>query len=711
MTTQQQLEQGQRLYQEKRYAEAVPLLQSALQAAGGVEEAWQQLVLAAAWSEQHDLAVELGKEALHHYPRSGWLWRQLGSELTKCERLDEAEKALANAITFEPRSDWVWRYSAELYKKRNNAAKRIEALERLCALDKASEHDLNALGILYHDERDFGKAVEWYRLSFKAGGGMAPLFNMGLVFSNPEVSQDADAADAYRRALVIVPGEKAARVRLEATREKLVPLAARVAEAGMSLVGPSEYYQYYLSPFEAFAIDDIEGPDQLDAKTIQRAKKRLLSEIELNDGKVAWLGDYTVDRSRALALENELLDEKKRVFHWEVFENKPLLRFLTRGEITHFLYSDAYFPESTLQLLDEEPGFRAFLSEPFARQYDVVLGRAIERRCLPVIEALFDGRRWVLPEHDDLCFKSATRHVAELLELVSDKRRRGEARKVTLPEVNETLERDAVAEIFNLLPAPFRTQQAAVVGEIRSLAVTCYNEHSDSDLSRAILSLCKRFQFKSVELTKRLDDDFNTIERLITEERKYETCLQQGRRSFHITKEGIRDGDRFFPAGTVGSLRWGITVNHIGYSKQYDYVFAVRNDAGAEISLSWSITGDENAAAQTKHFNGLVEAAFHYLAPTVLETVQKQLRGGGSLVIGSCTLSSQGVAFLTPGFLFAKQRFLPWSDVSVELASGEMLVSSHSSPSIKTSVGIKENDNAVLLPIIQTLLTAGKQRG
>ncbi|MEI8041873.1 MAG: hypothetical protein WCL11_10720 [Verrucomicrobiota bacterium] len=546
MTPQEQLDQGRRFYREKRYAEAVPLLRSVLEAGGGVEEVWQELVIAAGWSDQHPLAVEFGKEALRHYPRSAWLWRQVGSELTKCERLDEAEKALANASRLEPDSEWVWRYFVELQKKRKNAAKQIEALERLCALGLAKSTDLNALGIVCHNERDFGRALHWYRRSFLEETDKAPLFNMGLVFGDPEVSQDADAADAYRRALAIDPTYKVAQERLAVTRQKLMPLAARATAGGAALVEPREYYQFYLSPFEAFAIDDIEEPEELDAKTIQRAKKRLLSEIELNDGKVGWLGDYAVDRSRALALENELLDEEKRVFHWEVFENKPLLRFLTRGEIAHFVYSDAYFPERTLKLLDEEPAFRAFLSEPFARQYSVVLGRAIERRWLPVIEVLFDGRRWVLPEHDDVCFESANRRVAELLELVSEKKRRGEARKVTLPEISETLSKDAVAEVFNLLPAPFRTQQAAVVGEIRSLAVSCYNEHNDSDLSRAILSLCKKFQFKSAELTKRVDEDFKTIERLIAEERKHETRLQFGKeRSFEITKDGIRDGGTF----------------------------------------------------------------------------------------------------------------------------------------------------------------------
>jgi hypothetical protein len=52
--------------------------------------------------------------------------------------LDEADKALGNSVRLEPGSEWVWRYSAELYKRSKNAAKRIEALERPSTLGKPS---------------------------------------------------------------------------------------------------------------------------------------------------------------------------------------------------------------------------------------------------------------------------------------------------------------------------------------------------------------------------------------------------------------------------------------------------------------------------------------------------------------------------------------------------------------------------------------------
>ena len=134
---------------------------------------------------------------------------------------------------------------------------------------------------------------------------------------------------------------------------------------------------------------------------------------------MSWLADYPLDRARALAIVDELDDKDKKRYHWAVFQNKRLLSFLTRGDIQHFLYADDYFPYETLELLDSEPDFRTFLSKPFARQYNLVLPRAIEQQLLPVVEVLFDGRRWVDPEDEDICFEGAFKRIDDLVELLT----------------------------------------------------------------------------------------------------------------------------------------------------------------------------------------------------------------------------------------------------------------------------------------------------
>ena len=44
---------------------------------------------------------------------------------------------------------------------------------------------------------------------------------------------------------------------------------------------------------------------------------------------------------------------------------------------------------------------------------------------LPVVEALFDGRRWVEPEDDDICFEGAFKRIGELVEVIRSKTKAG----------------------------------------------------------------------------------------------------------------------------------------------------------------------------------------------------------------------------------------------------------------------------------------------
>ena len=541
MTAQELKETGQKLSKSGQFAEAIPLLKSAADALPDDESLWGELVVAARDSGQDGQAIEFAKLGIRNHPRSDWLWQELGGRLIAVDKLDEAEKALDNARKLNPDSLWAWRYLTRLHQKRKNYAKEIEAWGKLRDLGEMDGADLNQIGIAYYNHENFAMAVEFYRQSAMKLPDTSAFFNLGLVLNHPEVSQDADAADAYRCALMLNPNYENAKERLETTKKKLLPLAesARVEAGG--LIKPDEYFQFYLNPFEVFQVSGLhgnEGQNQsievdadgiarpqllhrsgsaLDIKAIHRAKKRLLQEIELNDGRVNWLENQPIDKSRALALEDEFLGEEKQGFHRAVFNNRRLLQFLTRGDIEHFLYSDEYFPEEILELLDNGPEFRHFISKLFARQYNFIFVRAIQNHKLAVVEALLDGRRWVEPEDEDICFAGAYKHTKMLIEWVETKVLNAAKTKPDYSEITGYIEHLAVAETFNLLPtAFFRDDQCRIVEQIRLLAVAAHNEHSDSELSNRILRLCKRFNFKSADLNKQLEEDLKTIEQILS---------------------------------------------------------------------------------------------------------------------------------------------------------------------------------------------------
>jgi tetratricopeptide (TPR) repeat protein len=713
MTCQESKEIGKKLFKERQYEAAIRPLALAAECFPDKEELWQELILAASWSGQNENALEFVKNAIRHHPRSDWLWRRLGHQLTCCNRLEEAETALRNARSLNPKAEYLWRYYLALHQKRNDLAKQIEAWENLLTLGAANSHDRISLGNAYYEHKNFAKALQSYQLSVAIEPSAAALFNIGLVFNHPEVSQEVDAVDGYRRALLLKPDYERAKGDLEATKHKLTPLAERARNAASGLVQSNEFFKFYISPFEALQIDGLEKVEALDVKTIQRAKKRLLQEIDLNDGKVTWLNDYPLDTSRALAMENELLDEVKLRYHRAVFRNKPLLRFLTRGDIDHFLYSDEYFPSETLELLDTEPAFRVFLSKAFACQYNVVLARAIERRLLPVVEVLFDGRRWVELKDEDVCFEGAYKHIAEVVEATRAKANEGCERRVCLREMEDFLTQYSLPDLFNLLPTAFSSAQRELVAAIRSLAISCFNKHADSDLSKGTLNLCKRFAIRSVELSKCLEEDFNTIERMIAEERKYESRLQFGSdRPFEITKEGVRDGTKFIPVDKVIGLRWGMTVRGYQGAETFEYFFRVNREPTSHygifsrddwIEVSWT-TGKASEDKQTKHFSGMVNAALNYLGMAVAEKLDKKLAAGQQIVIGPCTLMRQGIAFQTQGIIFKKDRLIPWGEIATNTRNGQIVLSSTTQNGVSIAMSLRDTENAVLLPIIVAIL-------
>ena len=80
MTDQELKSAGQKLFNERHFAEAIPLLKLAVEAFPKDVAIWSYLVLAASSMTRHDEAVEYAIEGIKHHPSSGWLLRQLGGD-------------------------------------------------------------------------------------------------------------------------------------------------------------------------------------------------------------------------------------------------------------------------------------------------------------------------------------------------------------------------------------------------------------------------------------------------------------------------------------------------------------------------------------------------------------------------------------------------------------------------------------------------------
>jgi tetratricopeptide (TPR) repeat protein len=631
-------------------------------------------------------------------------WAQLGVVLSEQGKVRDGRTALFRALKLNPTDEFSLRQLARLSREEKDYESELNFLLELYSIGNANARDLNAIGIAYFNQRNFWQAIEFYNLSIAAEPSPEPLFNLALIYNHPEVSRDVDATDCLRRALSLRPDYKAAIDKLAGITERLSKLAKNVLGIGETLLPQQDWFRFYLNPFEILGANDTVDLGNFDAKWIQSAKKRIKAEMQLDDGRLEILDSVQFDVNRILEVADELFNEDKKAFHWNVFQTRPLLRFLTRGEVYHFLYSEDYFPIEMLKALDWID-FQEWLSEPFARQYDLILSRALERQALPVVEALFDGRRWVMRKHGDICFAGARRYVSRQLEPLKECAEKAKNDEILLSHVDALLDgvtvvdyrpfRSIIVPLMNLLPEEFRDLQTEAVRLVRNIALSCYNVHGNSEISRSVLHLSKKFHFKNAGLRHQLEDDFEKIEELIKKERQHEARYSLGDNAMHVTKDGVQQGDKFIKVDDIISVRWGVTVSGTQYEPLYDFLLAFRNDNLDVVTFSWRASKD--VEKHQEPFNKLINATLFYIVPTLVERLRKKLEEGENLRVGACTMTHHGVSFETKGWFTSKTRQIPWSRVGTNINEGMVQVFDKSDTSINTGFPLKESENVVIL--------------
>jgi tetratricopeptide (TPR) repeat protein len=700
------LEEAKKIRASGNHAEAVVYLEQFLVHEPNNVDAWWMAALSLKSLGKTEKAAEYFRNTIKLVPKWAPAWSQLGIVLCELGRMEEGQKAFFHALRVKPDEVDALRHLAHFARKEKDYERELNYLFEIYAKGLANYHDLNQIGIAAYNKKDFARAIEFYHLSIAAKASPAPLFNLALIYNDPEVSQDVDATDCLRRALMLDPDYKLAIDRLELIAAKLTNLTENSLAEG-KVLKVDEWFRFYINPFEILQAEPCNELQSYTTKWIQNKKKGVKSDLELEDGRLSVLANVQLDPNRILGCIDELFDENKKIFHWNVFQTPQLLNFLTRGTTEHFLYLRDYFPHEVLKALEYEP-FKEWLSEPFARQYDLVLTRALDRELFPVIESLFDGRRWVIQNHDELCFSGASRYISRRLEALESLVKNAEENLPSLEELESIIDgvrvinyqpkTGTLARLLNLLPDHFRNLQTRAVELIRSLALISNNKHGDSDLCKSVLELSKKFHFKSARLRQKLDDDFKAIEKLIKQERKHEAKYNLGKKPMHVTKDGVKLGEKFMKSSEIISLRWGINVLNNGGSRSFEFLLAFVDENLNSLKINW--TTSEDLEKQQEAFNACQKASFYYIVPGLVERTQRRLRDGEQIRVGPCTLSKTGVSFQTQGWFTSKQRFVPWGRVGTEMQAGMLHVFDKAERSINIKSALSETENAVVLQFL-----------
>jgi len=302
----------------KRYEEALISSLGAADADPNNANAWWQVALSRWALDDGRNTVAALRKTLALAPHFAAGWARLGSALLKCGEGEEARDAFEEALKLDATS-----------------IEALEALSRICAAEDDHDEDefelsvlsrieelaalssiqMNRFGILHYRRNQFYEAIKYWQQAAASSADPASLFNLGLVYNHPEVSRDADAVDMWRLTVQRFPSYERAVQSLAGVLPRLLTLARNARLHGETLLPQDQWFSQYLNPFELLNPPDDLGLDEFDPKTLQRLKKSLFQEIDLEDGALSWLPGVKVDKSRAIGVCDELNDEDKLAFH------------------------------------------------------------------------------------------------------------------------------------------------------------------------------------------------------------------------------------------------------------------------------------------------------------------------------------------------------------------------------------------------------------
>lgn len=659
---------------------------------------WWQLALAVHDKDGYGAAFPHFKKTVELAPSFAYGWHRFGWAHKKTGQTDEAVNCWERAIEIDPERVDTLGQLLITYREREKAGDEEKVFEVLKLIDLQSAlitEDVNRLGIEYHKRKDYYKAIVYFRRFASEDTGPIGMFNLGLAYNASEIGQDADAIDAWRRALIRDPAYDKAKSSIERTIKPLLDLKYKIQSYSKPLLPEDQWYSNYINPYELLALEDVD-PWGLDIKQVQKTKKALLQEIDLEDGRVDWMPGLKIDRSLALKVADELNEEWNRYWHYLVFQSKPLLNFLSFGKLDHFLVDAEESPTDVLEALDDHAEeFAPWLSRKFAPQYDMVLTEALSRGDLSVIECLLDGRRWVIPEDEDKCFEGAHRQVQKLLLPLKEASDQFEKIKPSVAGIKKLLADKNAGPILAILPMAFQTEQSEAASWVRSISIDAYNRHEDAELAKEILELAKAFAVRSPSLRLRLDEDATTLNERISEERKDEYTLTLSGQDYSIKRDGVRFGNVSIPTKEIETIRWGISITRANGVATYAFSMAVGGRGSTVARLNWSAS--KNIETQEGLFNKVVEAAFSYVMPTVMEKLNMELNRGSRIQIGPASVSKSGITFTIEGWFSSKQELCPWHRLFAKLENGDLVVTDSSNSKAKLSMPLKETDNAFVL--------------
>lgn len=662
-------------------------------------EAWYQVALISEELKKTQLALDAFEKVVELNDEFAYGWSRYGKLLLKSNRAEEALDAFETALIWDETEQGALLGLISIYGSDSELKDKDKQFEILKKFDDhyklKTSNNLNILGNGYLQRENYIEAINCYKKCLRESDFPYARHNMAIAYAC--IYEHLNAVDILEENKALYPDYEPTLTNLATYTEIINKNKNSLSQDNYQLIDKKEFYDLYINPFQLLEADRDADLDDFDIKTIQKLKKNLLQEIELEDGLLPWMGEINFDKSKIISYLEDLNDEQLKEYHWRVFKDESLLNFLSKGEINFFTELPSQeLIDIRIEIRDDE-NFATWIGEYFTKQYDKLLSIAIQKNKSNLVKVLLSGRRLAADIQTDLLFERSHQSLNNVLQQFRDSESQAEKRLPSYQTIEMLIRNAGLNEFLLRLPYQFKDLQNEFSTILRSISISCNNIHDDAELSKKFLQLGKAYTLKNSSLELKIKEDEKKIDEIINKEKKSESHLTHGSVSSSITKEGIKFGNTFLKTEDIHSIRWGILVTNGNYSKTYNFLLVAKG-YGKEIKITWEASKD--IEVQQGYFNKQIDAVFKFIFPSVLEKIQKKLSAGVSEQIGPCRVYQDRIEFETKGWFSSKSHSLKWHQVETDIKSGAMTIFSKRDSSIKIEMPLRDIDNAFILSFL-----------
>jgi tetratricopeptide (TPR) repeat protein len=657
---------------------------------------WYQVALSSEDLKKTQLALDAFEKVVELNDEFAYGWSRYGKLLQQSGRSAEALDAFEMALIWDETEQDALLGLINIYGLEGELKDKDKQFEILKKYDETyklrTSSNNNILGNGYLQREYYLEAINCYKKCFKENDFPYGRHNAGIAYAC--LNEHLNAIDILEENKALYPEYEPTQKNITTYAEIIKKNTDKITADCYSLIEKKEYYDIYINPFELLEADREDDIEDFDIKKIQKLRKNLLQEIELEDGVLPWMGDMFFDKSKIISYLDDLGDEILKEYHWRIFKEKNLLAFLNKGEID--LFTDV--PSSELidiriEVRDDEK-FADWLGTYFSKQYDKILCIAIQKNKPDLINALLSGRILVADTQIDLCYEKSHQALNNSIQQFRDSEKQAETILPSYETITALIKNASLDQFILKLPYQFKDLQNEFARLFRDISISCNNAHDDSELSKKFLQLGKAYTPKNSSLALKIKEDENKIDEIIAKEKKKESHLTHGSTESSITKEGLKYGNTFLKTKDISSVRWGVLVTNENYSKTYNFLLAAKG-LGKEIKINWDASKD--IEKQQDLYQKQIDAIIQFILPSVVERIKTKLATGSSDQIGPCRVYEDRVQFETKGWFSSKMHIFKWDQVKTELRSGMMILFEKRDPSIKVEMSLRDTDNAFIL--------------